>query len=82
MNQPLHAVIWRFISLEIPKVERTGQPGGPKFEISEKVLLELLSYSCIWKQISDMLPVSRWTIQRCVVEYGLQEATGYSTLPD
>ena len=35
-----------------------------------------------WKQISNMLLVSRWTIRRRVVEYGLQEATGYSALSD
>ena len=67
-------------SLEILKVERTGQPGRPEFEISENILLELLSSSYSWKQISDMLLVSWWTIRRRVVEYGLQEATGYSTI--
>ena len=69
-------------SLEIPKVERTGHPGRPKFEINENVLLELRSYGYSWKQISNMLLVSRWTIRRRVVEYGLQDATGYSALSD
>ena len=31
-------------SLEMPKVERSGRPGRPRFEISEDVLLELRSY--------------------------------------
>ena len=35
-----------------------------------------------WKQVADMLLVSRWTIRRCVVEYGLQETTGFSALSD
>ena len=49
-------------SLEIPKVERSGLPGRPKFEISEDVLLELCCYWFTWKQIADMLLVSRWTV--------------------
>jgi len=69
-------------SLEIPKVERSGRPGRPKFEISEDVLLELRSYGFTWTQIADMLLVSRWTIRRRVVEYGLQETTGFSALSD
>ena len=69
-------------SLEMPKVERSGRPGRPRFEISEDVLLELRSYGCTWKQVADMLLVSRWTIRRRVVEYGLQETTGFSALSD
>ena len=66
----------------MPKVERSGRPGRPRFEISEDVLLELRSYGCTWKQVADMLLVSRWTIRRRVVEYGLQETTGFSALSD
>ncbi|KAJ7354987.1 hypothetical protein OS493_028648 [Desmophyllum pertusum] len=69
-------------SLEIPKVERKGRPGRPKFEISEEVILELRSFGFSWKQISDMLLVSRWTIRRRVVEYGLELTTGFSSLSD
>ena len=69
-------------SLEIPKVERNSRPGRPRFEINEDVLLELHSCGFTWKQIADMLPVSRWTIRRRVVEYGLQESTGFSALSD
>ena len=69
-------------SLEMPKVERSGRPGRPRFEISEAVLLELRSYGFTWKQVADMLLVSRWTIRRRVVEYGLQETTGFSALSD
>ena len=35
-----------------------------------------------WKQVADMLLASRWTIRRRVVEYGLQETTGFSALSD
>ena len=69
-------------SLEMPKVERSDRPGRPRFEISEDVLLELRSYGFTWKQVADMLLVSRWTIRRRVVEYGLQETTGFSALSD
>ena len=55
-------------NLEIPKVEPSGRPGRPKFEISAEVILELRSYGFTWKQIADMLLVSRWTIRRRVVE--------------
>ena len=66
----------------MPKVERSGRPGRPRCEISEDVLLELRSYGFTWKQVADMLLVSRWTIRRPVVEYGLQETTGFSALSD
>ena len=55
-------------NLEIPKVEPSGRPGKPKFEISAEVILELRSYGFTWKQIADMLLASRWTIRRRVVE--------------
>ena len=69
-------------SLEMPTVERRGRPGRPRFEISEDVLLELRSYGFTWKQVADMLLVSRWTLRRRVVEYGLQETTGFTALSD
>lgn len=62
----------------MPKVERRGRSGRPRFEISEDVLLELRSYGFTWKQVADMLLVSR----RRVVEYGLQETTRFSALSD
>ena len=70
------------LTLEFPNVGRSGWPGRPKFEIKEDVLIELHSYGFTWKQIADMLLVSRWTIRRRVVEYGLQETTGFSELSD
>ncbi|RMX54520.1 hypothetical protein pdam_00004572, partial [Pocillopora damicornis] len=66
----------------MPKVERRGRSGRPRFEISEDVLLELRSYGFTWKQVADMLLVSRWSIRRRVVEYGLQETTRFSALSD
>ena len=46
------------------------------------MLLELRSLGFKWKQISDMLPVSRWTIRRRVVEFGIQETTGFTDITD
>ena len=69
-------------SLEQPPTIRTGLPGRPKLDISENVILELRSLGFKWKDISDMLLVSRWTIRRRVIEYGIQEITGFSPLSD
>ena len=66
----------------MPKVERSGRLGRLRFEISEAVPLELRSYGFRWKQAADTLLASRWTIRRRVVEYGLQETTGFSALSD
>ena len=46
------------------------------------MLLELHSLGFKWKQISDMLLVSRWTIWRRVVEFGIQEAMGSTDITD
>ena len=46
-------------TLESPPVSRTNNIGRLKLEISEHVLLELRSLGFKWKQISDMLLVSR-----------------------
>ena len=46
------------------------------------MLLELHSLGFKWKQISDMLLVSRWTIRRRVVEFGIQKTTGFTDITD
>ena len=51
-------------------------------EISEHVLLQLRSLGFKWKQISDMLLVSRWIIRRRVVEFGIQETAGFTDITD
>lgn len=67
-------------SVDMPTVQRSGTPGRPKFEISEDVLVQLRSWGFSWKNVAEMLLVSRWTIYRRVLEYGLQGITGFSTL--
>ena len=69
-------------SLECPPVIHTTTPGRPKLDILEDVLIQLRSFGFTWKNISEMLLVSRWTIRRRVVEYGIQEITGYSSITD
>ena len=85
LNRPessTHCTNIAVYTLESPPVSRTNNIERPKLEISEHVLLELRSLGFKWKQISDMLPVSRWTIRRRVVEFGIQETTGFTDITD
>ena len=68
--------------LECPPAIHTTTPGRPKLDIRKDVLIQLRSIGFTWKNISEMLLVSRWTIRRRVVEYGIQEITGYSSITD
>ena len=69
-------------SLEAPPVIRMETPGRPRLDIREDVLIQLRSFGFTWKNISEMLLVSRWTIRRRIIEYGIEEITGYSNVPD
>jgi hypothetical protein len=69
-------------SLDQPPPVHTGLPRRPKLYINENVILELRSLGFKWKDISDMLLVSRWTIRRRVIEYGIRDVTGFSELSD
>ena len=53
-------------------------PGRPKFQISRDQLQYLSSMSFNWTQIANMLGVSRMTIYRRRVEYGLISSTSGS----
>lgn len=68
--------------METPPVLHTGSVGRPRFEISENVLLQFRSHGFKWKHIADMLLVSRWTIRRRVIEFGIEEITGFSDVTD
>ena len=70
------------LALVGPAVERNGDRGRPRLEIPEDVLINLRSLGSPWTEIARMLLLSRWTLRRCVVEYGLQDVTGYSPLID
>ena len=67
-------------SLETPPVIHTGSVGRPRLQISEDALTQLRSLGFKWKHIADMLLVSRWTIRRRVIEFGLEEITGFTEM--
>lgn len=67
-------------SLETPPVIHTGSVGRPRLQISEDALTQLRSLGFKWNHIADMLLVSRWTIRRRVVEFGLEEITGFTEM--
>ena len=54
-----------------PRSAAVSGVGRPKFEIAQELLENLRVLGCTWMQIVRMLQVSRWTIRRRVVEYGL-----------
>ena len=62
-------------SLKSPEVFRSGSVGRPRYLISEEVLLHLRSSGFT-------LLVSRWILRRRIVEYGLEEMTGFSMISD
>ena len=50
---------------------RSGQRGRPRFDITESQLQYLTSLSFTWKQIAKMLGISRVTLYRRRVEFGM-----------
>ena len=52
--------------------EKHEGPGRPKLQIQSEMLEELRGIGFPWIKIADMFGVSRWTISRRVMEYGLQ----------
>ena len=67
-------------TLEGLPVFQCGAVGRPRLHISEDVLLNLRSFGFTWEKISEMLLVSRWTLRRRVVEFGLDHTTGFSEI--
>ena len=57
-------------------------PRRPKVNISQDTLVYFRSLNFKWNYITDMFLVSRWTIRRRVVEFGLSEVLGYSNISD
>eukprot|EP00112_Aurelia_sp_Birch-Aquarium-sp1_P019875 Seg500.5 transcript_id=Seg500.5/GoldUCD/mRNA.D3Y31 product="DNA transposase THAP9" pseudo=true protein_id=Seg500.5/GoldUCD/D3Y31 len=69
-------------SLDAPPMAQSVNAGRPKFEISEEVLLQFRSIGFTWTQIAEMLLVSRWTIRRRVVEFGVdRKKVRFGSLP-
>ena len=68
--------------LDVPEVLRSGNPGRPKYIITEEILVTLRSTGFTRKDITKLLNVSRWTLQRRVSEFGLKEVTGFTAISD
>ena len=81
-DPPSHCTRLAIYSYQSPRVTPSSSPGRPKLDISEDVLLQLRSFGFTWKNISEMLRVSRWTIRRRVVEFGIEKTTGFSDISD
>ena len=69
-------------TLETPEVVQSGNVGRPRYSIPEDVLLHLRSSGFTWTKIAEMLLVSRWTLRRRVMEFGIQEITEFSRISD
>ena len=70
------------LSLSLPESIKTSQPGRPKFDINEEILIELRTLGFNWKEIARMLLVSRWTSQRKVAEFGLEHLSKFDEISD
>ena len=55
-------------------------PGRPKYEIPKEHLLYFKSLGFTWNAIADMLLVSRWTLRRRVIEYGITDLVGFAMM--
>jgi len=62
--------------------DKKGEVGRPKFEISKDTLVDLRDFGYTWTEISSMLLVSRWTLQRRVKEFGIRNIVSYSIISD
>ena len=72
-----HLAVYLVSSLELTV---NGEPGRPKYEIDEETLLHFRALGYNWKDIAELLLVSRWTLWRRVRELGISEETGFSII--
>eukprot|EP00794_Sanderia_malayensis_P004247 gene4247-4812_t len=56
--------------------------GRPKYKIDQETLVGFRSFGYTWREIADMLMVSRWTIHRRVKELAIANVTGYSVISE
>ena len=68
------------LSLRPPEHCVIAGPGRPKYNIDEDVLLNLRTLGFKWKDIAQLLLVSRWTLWRRVRELGIVTRTGFSDI--
>ena len=62
--------------------ETTKGAGRPAYSIPKDVLVELRGLNFSWNKIAQMFGVSRWTIMRCVEDYGLIHLQQFSAISD
>ena len=62
--------------------EESNGPGRPKIHINENTLLYFRGLGFSWKEISELLLISRWTVYRRVNELGLKDILGYTDIDD
>ena len=60
-------------------IKNRGQAGRPRVPMQEETLLYFRDIGCSWKEIAELLLVSRWTIVRRVREYDIENQTGFSS---
>jgi hypothetical protein len=63
-------------------LENDCKVGRPKVAIAKETLIDLKDLGFSWTEISSMLLVSRWTIQRRVKEFGITDLVSYSNISD
>ena len=79
----LIAIAGIFTWLEDIQRQRNNRISGrPRIEIDENQLSLLLSFQLSCADIGNMLQVSARTVRRRIVDYGLEEFTEYTNLPD
>ena len=57
-----HLAVYQFSNV----IENLGQAGRPRVRIQEETLLHFQNIRCSWKEIAELLMVSRWTTLRRV----------------
>lgn len=55
---------------------------GDPSSVPAIVLEELRGIDFMWSDITKMLNVSRWTINRCVKDYGMEGLSNFSDVAD
>ena len=66
--------------LSPPQRTVNGGPGRPKYEIDEETLLHFRALGFKWKDIAELLLVSRWTLWQRVQALGITEETGFTNV--
>ena len=52
---------------------KSDEAGKLAFDVSAELLKDFLSLGFNCTRISEMLGVSRWTVSRRIIEYGLED---------